>query len=228
MFGGDNFVPLVLVNLLGIAGSSRGTSRATARRPIARLDPCSLAAGASCSIWEASVRTGIYTHGLPRCFPNRPGSCGGPASPGRSSASSRSKSDSSTTIGKQHLIQHSAIAVISFDSLSDDGEFEWLCVHATVIRARQHANAGRRQKGALMPKALGRSKAGLRAKLLSRPTGQSDRWGASRGGPEYNKLCSWPECSSCCDAIRGPLHAQDWRRPRQLRARASADRSRRC
>ncbi|WP_372431692.1 hypothetical protein [Rhizobium mongolense] len=39
-----------------------------------------------------------------------------------------------------------------FDSLSHDGDFEWLCVHATVIRAHWHASGARRQKGSVMPK----------------------------------------------------------------------------
>lgn len=39
-----------------------------------------------------------------------------------------------------------------FRTLSRDGDFEWLCVDATVIRAHQHASGARRQKGGLMPK----------------------------------------------------------------------------
>ena len=39
-----------------------------------------------------------------------------------------------------------------FQSLSQDGDFEWLCVDATVIRAHQHASGARKQKGGLMPK----------------------------------------------------------------------------
>ncbi|WP_156886654.1 hypothetical protein [Rhizobium gallicum] len=39
-----------------------------------------------------------------------------------------------------------------FDSLSHDGDVEWLCVHATVFRAHQHASGARRQKEVLMPK----------------------------------------------------------------------------
>ena len=41
-----------------------------------------------------------------------------------------------------------------FKALSHDGDFEWLCVDATVIRAHQHASGASRQKGGLMPKAL--------------------------------------------------------------------------
>jgi transposase len=39
-----------------------------------------------------------------------------------------------------------------FKALSGDGDFEWLCVDATVIRAHQHASGARRQKGGLMPR----------------------------------------------------------------------------
>lgn len=41
-----------------------------------------------------------------------------------------------------------------FKALSHDGDFEWLCIDATVIRAHQHASGARRQKGGLMPKVL--------------------------------------------------------------------------
>jgi transposase len=40
-----------------------------------------------------------------------------------------------------------------FQTLSRDGDFEWLCVDATVIRAHQHASGARKQKGGLMPRA---------------------------------------------------------------------------
>jgi transposase len=40
-----------------------------------------------------------------------------------------------------------------FKALSRDGDFEWLCVDATVIRAHQHASGARREKGGLMPRA---------------------------------------------------------------------------
>jgi hypothetical protein len=39
-----------------------------------------------------------------------------------------------------------------FDSLSHDGDFEWLCVDATVIRAHRHASDACRQKGGPEPK----------------------------------------------------------------------------
>ena len=41
-----------------------------------------------------------------------------------------------------------------FKALSQDGDFEWLCVDATIIRAHQHAAGAARQKGGLMPRAL--------------------------------------------------------------------------
>lgn len=41
-----------------------------------------------------------------------------------------------------------------FKALSQDSDFEWLCVDATVIRAHQHASGARRQKGGLMPRVL--------------------------------------------------------------------------
>lgn len=40
-----------------------------------------------------------------------------------------------------------------FKALSRDGDFEWLCVDATVVRAHQHASGARREKGGLMPRA---------------------------------------------------------------------------
>lgn len=40
-----------------------------------------------------------------------------------------------------------------FNALSRDGDFEWLCVDATAIRAHQHASGARRKKGGLMPRA---------------------------------------------------------------------------
>lgn len=46
-----------------------------------------------------------------------------------------------------------------FKALSHDGDFEWLCVDATVIRAHQHASGARRQKGGLMPRGLAAPKA---------------------------------------------------------------------
>ena len=39
-----------------------------------------------------------------------------------------------------------------FQALSQDGDFEWLCVDATVIRAHQHASGARKEKGGLMPR----------------------------------------------------------------------------
>ena len=39
-----------------------------------------------------------------------------------------------------------------FKALSKDGDFEWLCVDATIIRAHQHAAGARKEKGGLMPK----------------------------------------------------------------------------
>lgn len=39
-----------------------------------------------------------------------------------------------------------------FKALSQDSDFEWLCVDATIIRAHQHASGARRQKGGLMPR----------------------------------------------------------------------------
>jgi transposase len=41
-----------------------------------------------------------------------------------------------------------------FNALSEDGDFEWLCVDATIIRAHQHAAGAARKKGGLMPRAL--------------------------------------------------------------------------
>lgn len=41
-----------------------------------------------------------------------------------------------------------------FNALNHDGDFEWLCVDATVVRAHQHAAGARREKGGLKPKAL--------------------------------------------------------------------------
>lgn len=39
-----------------------------------------------------------------------------------------------------------------FRALSQDGDFEWLCVDATVIRAHQHASGAHTKKGGLMPR----------------------------------------------------------------------------
>ena len=39
-----------------------------------------------------------------------------------------------------------------FKALSKNGDFEWLCVDATIIRAHQHAAGARKEKGGLMPK----------------------------------------------------------------------------
>ena len=39
-----------------------------------------------------------------------------------------------------------------FQALSQDGDFEWLCVDATVIRAHQHASGACKKKGGLMPR----------------------------------------------------------------------------
>ena len=47
-----------------------------------------------------------------------------------------------------------------FKALSEDGDFEWLAVDATVIRAHQHASGARTEKGGLMPRALAAPKAG--------------------------------------------------------------------
>ncbi len=41
-----------------------------------------------------------------------------------------------------------------FKALSEDGDFEWLCVDATVIRAHQHAAGALLKKGGLMPRGL--------------------------------------------------------------------------
>ena len=46
-----------------------------------------------------------------------------------------------------------------FKALSQDGDFEWLSVDATVIRAHQHASGARKEKGGLMPKVLAVQKA---------------------------------------------------------------------
>ena len=40
-----------------------------------------------------------------------------------------------------------------FNAMSQDGDFEWLCVDATIIRAHQHAAGAARKKGGLMPRA---------------------------------------------------------------------------
>lgn len=42
-----------------------------------------------------------------------------------------------------------------FKALNCDGDFEWLCVDATIVRAHQHAAGARKKKGGLKPKALG-------------------------------------------------------------------------
>lgn len=52
------------------------------------------------------------------------------------------------------------VLVSLFKALSGEGDFEWLCVDATVIRAHQHASGARRQKGGLMPRALAAPGAG--------------------------------------------------------------------
>ena len=41
-----------------------------------------------------------------------------------------------------------------FNAMSQDGDFEWLCVDATIIRAHQHAAGAPTKKGGLMPRAL--------------------------------------------------------------------------
>jgi len=46
------------------------------------------------------------------------------------------------------------VLVSLFKALSEDGDFEWLCVDATIIRAHQHAAGARRKKGGLMPRGL--------------------------------------------------------------------------
>ena len=45
------------------------------------------------------------------------------------------------------------VLVSLFRALSEDGDFEWLCVDATIIRAHQHAAGAPTQKGGLMPRA---------------------------------------------------------------------------
>jgi len=40
-----------------------------------------------------------------------------------------------------------------FNALNKDGDFEWLCVDATIVRAHQHAAGARREKGGLKPRA---------------------------------------------------------------------------
>ena len=42
-----------------------------------------------------------------------------------------------------------------FKALKSDGDFEWLCIDATIVRAHQHAAGARRQKGGLKPRASG-------------------------------------------------------------------------
>ena len=38
------------------------------------------------------------------------------------------------------------------EALSDDADFEWVSIDATVVRAHQHAAGARREKGGLMPR----------------------------------------------------------------------------
>lgn len=46
-----------------------------------------------------------------------------------------------------------------FNALSQDADFEWLCIDATIIRVHQHAAGAPLKKGGLMPKALAAQKA---------------------------------------------------------------------
>ena len=62
-----------------------------------------------------------------------------------------------------------------FKALSHDGDFEWLCVDATVIRAHQHASGARRQKGGLMPRASAGPKAAWEPSCMRRPTASATR-----------------------------------------------------
>jgi len=41
-----------------------------------------------------------------------------------------------------------------FAALSDDADFEWLSIDATLVQAHQHASGARKEKGGLMPKVL--------------------------------------------------------------------------
>ncbi len=115
-----------------------------------------------------------------------------------------------------------------FDSLSHDGDFEWLCVNATIIRAHQHAR--RMQAKGPDAEGLGPFQGRLRrqAPCRDRPEPIDELTARVTSTPEYGKLRSCRERSSCRDAIRGPSHAPDRRKPAQRRARAAADRSRRC
>ena len=47
-----------------------------------------------------------------------------------------------------------------FKALSRDGDFGWLSVDVTIIRAHQQASGARKEKGGLMPKVLAGRKAG--------------------------------------------------------------------
>ena len=62
-----------------------------------------------------------------------------------------------------------------FKALGQDGDFEWLCVDATVIRAHQHASGARRKKGGLMPRALAAQKAVWEPSCMPRPTASATR-----------------------------------------------------
>lgn len=42
-----------------------------------------------------------------------------------------------------------------FNALREDGDFEWLSVDSTIVRAHQHAAGARRKKGGLKPRASG-------------------------------------------------------------------------
>ena len=57
-----------------------------------------------------------------------------------------------------------------FKTLSEDGDFEWLSVDATVIRAHQHASGARKEKGGLMPRVLAVRKAGSAPSSTPPPT----------------------------------------------------------
>ena len=62
------------------------------------------------------------------------------------------------------------VLTIFFRALREDGDFEWLSVDATVIRAHQHASGARKEKGGLMPKALAAQKAGSGPSSTQPPT----------------------------------------------------------
>lgn len=57
-----------------------------------------------------------------------------------------------------------------FKALGADGDFEWLSVDATVIRAHQHASGARTEKGGLMPRVLVGPKEALAPNSTRQPT----------------------------------------------------------